>query len=436
MKKVLLALTLCLVLCVTLLGCGKKMTGADYLFDAMDNLTASMQNKNLEKVVKNADGGMKVSVGAADLSSLVSVIGGGAAGLPTLTDAEFSLKMQDAKTALGLSVTLNGRAYALDLVTDGKDITLVTEMLNKNYGISAEELKSLVGTQTVKEALGAFEAASVSTDAKAVKTYIDALKKTAREKIAFTLTENGDTVTVTFTLTPENTADMLTAIAAEANGDVAARILAQQLGIEDAEGADLRTALLNELTDAGFEADFTAEIIKKSKKLVSLDGDIKSADKTETLTVAAVENGIRYGLADADGKTEITVILKDGLYSVETTTGTKDGIREAVKMEFADGKGTLAVEAPGTMSYSVDMTYALTDKAVDLQIVSAQTNGKDFDLTSTGATVHVGTDADMPEMPAEYTSVAAFGETEWQAVVTELLTKNPELLTLLMGMMQ
>ena len=435
MKKVLLALTLCLVLCVTLLGCGKKMTGADYLFDAMDNLTASMQNKNLEKVMKNADGGMKVSVGAADLSSLVSVIGGGAAGLPTLTDAEFSVKMQDAKTALGLSVTLNGKAYALDLVTDGKDIALVTEMLNKNYGISAEELKSLVGTQTVKEALGAFEAASVSTDAEAVKTYIDALKKTAREKIAFTLTENGDTVTVTFTLTPENAADMLTAIAAEANGDVAARILAQQLGIEDAEGADLRTALLNELTDAGFEADFTAEIIKKSKKLVSLDGDIKSADGTAALTVAAVENGFCYGLADADGKTETTVILKDGLYSVETT-GTKDGITAAVKLEFADGKGTLAVEAPGTMSYSVDMTYALTDKAVDLQLVSAQANGKDFDLTSTGVTVHVGTDADMPEMPAEYTSVAAFGETEWQAVVTELLTKNPELLTLLMGMMQ
>ena len=42
----------------------------------------------------------------------------------------------------------------------------------------------------------------------------------------------------------------------------------------------------------------------------------------------------------------------------------------------------------------------------------------------------------MPEMPAEYTSVAGFGETEWQAVVTDLLTKNPELLTLLMGMMK
>lgn len=39
-------------------------------------------------------------------------------------------------------------------------------------------------------------------------------------------------------------------------------------------------------------------------------------------------------------------------------------------------------------------------------------------------------------MPAEYTSVADFGDAEWQAVVTDLLTKNPELLTLAMSMMQ
>ena len=59
-----------------------------------------------------------------------------------------------------------------------------------------------------------------------------------------------------------------------------------------------------------------------------------------------------------------------------------------------------------------------------------------FDLADAGVTLHVGSEFTMPEIPAEYTSVADFGEEEWQAIVTDLLTKNPELLTLLMGMMQ
>ena len=56
MKKILLALTLCLALCFSLLGCGEKKTGADYLFDSFDKLSASMQNKDVEKLTKNLGG--------------------------------------------------------------------------------------------------------------------------------------------------------------------------------------------------------------------------------------------------------------------------------------------------------------------------------------------------------------------------------------------
>ena len=145
MKKILLALTLCLALCFSLLGCGEKKTGADYLFDSFDKLSASMQNKDVEKLTKNLNGGMELSIGAADLGSLVSVIGDGAAGLPTLTDAEFSYLMREDKQAIGLGVTMNGKAYALQAVTDGTDIAFVTDMLSKNYGITVAELQALLG---------------------------------------------------------------------------------------------------------------------------------------------------------------------------------------------------------------------------------------------------------------------------------------------------
>lgn len=439
MKKILLALTLCLVLCLSLLGCGAKKTGADYLFDSFDNLTASMQNKGVEKLANSLHDGMEFSIGAADLSSLVSVIGEGAAGLPTLTDAKFSYLVGEDKQAFGLGVTMNDKAYALQAVTDGTDIAFVTDLLSKNYGISTAELQALLGDEVPADLFSAFDMAKVSLDAKAMEKSVDAMKRTMREKITFTLTESGDSATVGFMLTPENTADVLAAFAEETGSDAVVTYLLTALGISDAADAsadaDLRAGLQDALTDAGFTANFTAEIAKKDTTLVALNGDITTADKTLTLAAAPVENGFRYSVVQADVQIDVTLVMKDGLYSTETVSTTED-TTVTVKMEFANGKGTFAVDADGLFSYTLDLTYTLTDKALDMQVVSAHAAGKDFDLTGTGVTLHLGGEFTMPEMPAEYTSIAGFGDAEWQAVVTDLLTKNPELLTLAMSMMQ
>ena len=61
MKKILLALALCLALCVSLLGCGEKKTGADYLFDSLDNLSTSVQNKKLDKFAANTASGAEAT---------------------------------------------------------------------------------------------------------------------------------------------------------------------------------------------------------------------------------------------------------------------------------------------------------------------------------------------------------------------------------------
>lgn len=439
MKKILLALTLCLVLCLSLLGCGGKKTGADYLFDSFDNLTASMQNKGVEKLAKNLNGGMEISIGAADLGSLVSVIGDGAAGLPTLTDAKLSYLVREDKQAIGLGVTMNDKAYALQAVTDGTDIAFVTDMLSKNYGITVAELQTLLGDALPADLFSAFDMAKVSLDTKAMEKSVDAMKRTMREKVTFTLTENDGSVTVGFMLTPENTADVLAAFAEETGSDAVVPYLLTALGLSDAAetsaDADLRTELQGALTDAGFKANFTAEITKKGTTLVALNGDITTTDESVTVSVTPVENGLCYSVVQADMQVDTTVVIKDGLYSVEAKTTSND-VTGTSKMEFADGKGTFSAEVGNLFSYAFDLTYTLTDKTLDMQVISAHTGGKDFDLTDTGVTLHIGGEFTMPEMPAEYTSVAGFGETEWQAVVTDLLTKNPELLTLLMGMTQ
>ena len=441
MKKILLALTLCFVLCLSLLGCGEKKTGADYLFDSLDNLTATVQNKKLDKFAANTASGAEATIGIANANALISVIGEGVPGLPTFENLTFTSKVKGETQAFELGVTMNDKPYALSLVGDKDQFVLVTDMLSKNYGITVEEIRTMLAGTVPAEALNSFGMASDAAEAQAaMQRCLDLLETTLREKVEFVLAENGKNVVVNFTLTPENAADVCAALYAEAKEDDYVRKLLNQAG-EDADALlsmsaeDVRTEVLNTLTDGGFTANFAAEIVKKGEKLIALNGDITANGETAKFGISATEDGI-HAIFEGDGSTvETSIAAKDNLFRLDFAVAADDSTA-VLQAAFENGVGTCKFSMDDSVDVTVDMTYTLTDKAFDLKIGSVTFGSQTFDLTDAGVTLHAGSEFTMPEIPAEYTSVADFGEEEWQAIVTDLLTKNPELLTLLMGMMQ
>lgn len=441
MKKILLALTLCFVLCLSLLGCGEKKTGADYLFDSLDNLTATVQNKKLDKFATNTASGAEATIGIANANALISVIGEGVPGLPTFENLTLTSKVKGETQAFELGVTMNDKPYALSLVGDKDQFVLVTDMLSKNYGITVEEIRTMLAGTVPAEALNSFGMAGDATEAQAaMQRCLDLLETTLREKVEFVLAENGKNVVVNFTLTPENAADVCAALYAEAKEDGYVRKLLNQAG-EDADALlamsaeDVRTEVLSTLTDGGFTANFAAEIVKKGEKLIALNGDVTANGETAKFGISATEDGI-HAIFEGDGSTvEASIAVKDNLFRLDLAVAADDSTA-VLQAAFENGVGTCKFSMDDSVDVTVNMTYTLTDKAFDLKIGSVAFGSQTFDLADAGVTLHVGSEFTMPEIPAEYTSVADFGEEEWQAIVTDLLTKNPELLTLLMGMMQ
>lgn len=440
MKKILLALTLCFVLCLSLLGCGEEKTGADYLFDSLDNLTATVQNKKLDKFAANTASGAEATIGIANANALISVIGEGVPGLPTFENLTLTSKVKGETQAFELGVTMNDKPYALSLVGDKDQFVLVTDMLSKNYGITMEELRTMLAGNVASEALDSFGATQNALEAQAaLERYLDLLETTLREKVEFVLAENGKNVVVNFTLTPENAADVCAALYAEAKEDsfIIEKVLrggnTDVLFAMSAE--DVRTEVLNTLTDGGFTANFAAEIVKKGEKLIALNGDITANGETAKFGISSTEDGI-HAIFEGDGSTvEASIAVKDNLFRLDLAVAADDSTA-VLQAAFENGVGTCKFSMDDSVDVTVDMTYTLTDKAFDLKIGSVTFGSQTFDLADAGVTLHVGSEFTMPEIPAEYTSVADFGEEEWQAIVTDLLTKNPELLTLLMGMMQ
>ena len=441
MKKILFALTLCLALCLSLLGCGEKKTGADYLFDSLENLTATVQNKKLEKFADSASAGTETTLGVANANALISVIGEGISGLPTLENLTLTSKVKGETQAFALGVTMNDKPYAITLVGDKDQFVLVTDMLSKSYGITTEELVQMLAGEVPAEALDSFGMAGDALEAQAaMQRYLDLLETTLREKVEFVLAENGKNVVVNFTLTPENAADVCAALFGAAKDDDFVKDLLKQAG-EDADALlamsaeDLRAEVLNTLTEGGFTANFAAEIVKKGEELIALNGDVTLHGETAKFGISATEDGI-HAVFEADGSTiEVSIAAKDNLFRLDFAVAADDSTA-VMQASFENGVGTCKLSMDDSLHVTVNMTYTLTDKAFDLKIGSVTVGSQTVDLAEAGVTLHVGSEFTMPEVPAEYTSVADFGEEEWQAVVTDLLTKNPELLTLLMGMMQ
>ena len=444
MKKILLALALCLALCVSLLGCGEKKTGADYLFDSLDNLSTSVQNKKLDKFAANTASGREAAIGIADANALVSLIGTGVSGLPTLENITLTSKVKGETQAFELGVTMNDKPYAMSLIGNADQLVLVTDMLSKNYGITVEEIRTMLAGNVAAEALDSFGAPQNALETQAaLERYLDLLETTLRDKVEFVLAENGKNVVVNFALTPENAADVCAALYAEAKEDSFIEKLLQTSGVEtDAlfamSAEEVRTEVLNTLTDGGFTANFAAEIVRKGEQLVALNGDITANGETAKFGISSTEDGVHAVLEADDDTIEVSVAAKDNLFRMDFAAAIDDST-VVLQVAFENGIGNCKFsmdDGSTSVDAAVDMTYTLTDKTLDVKIGSITISGQTIDLSDAGVTLHVGGEFTMPEMPAEYTSVADFGDAEWQAVVTDLLTKNPELLTLAMSMMQ
>ncbi len=444
MKKILLALALCLALCVSLLGCGEKKTGADYLFDSLDNLSTSVQNKKLDKFAANTASGREAAIGIADANALVSLIGTGVSGLPTLENITLTSKVKGETQAFELGVTMNDKPYAMSLIGNADQLVLVTDMLSKNYGITVEEIRTMLAGNVAAEALDSFGATQDALETQAaLERYLDLLETTLRDKVEFVLAENGKNAVVNFALTPENAADVCAALYAEAKEDSFIEKLLQTSGVEtDAlfamSAEEVRTEVLNTLTDGGFTANFAAEIVRKGEQLVALNGDITANGETAKFGISSTEDGVHAVLEADDDTIEVSVAAKDNLFRMDFAAALDDST-VVLQAAFENGIGNCRYsmdDGSTDIDVAVDMTYTLTDKTLDVKIGSITISGHTFDLSDAGVTLHVGGEFTMPEMPAEYTSVADFGDAEWQAVVTDLLTKNPELLTLAMSMMQ
>ncbi len=401
MKKITLALLLIFALCASLIACGEKKDGADYVFEALANLEDSMQPETASP--ENAP--VKVTLSVADIASICELIGADLGGLP-IGAASFGVTASGTNAAADLAVGIGDKNLTLGMVSDGENLVLTSDQLSSNYGGTVEEILAVLGdlSGVDMDALMAEMPKSLDLEkAEALDArYEELLEKLVRENIAFTVEKADKNVVVSCALTPENIAAVGSAFVAEVQQDEEMLALIQSYGgeaaLEEIKATSVdRDALAAELTESGFGGTLTMTAVEKTSEFIAL-----------ALDMTGDETPVSMDLAYADGKYTAAVVAEE--------------VEIEVAFEVA-GDLDIAVTAEGeTVEVHFDCTKTETSYEALLEKVTV--GGMGLDLSQFGIKLTVETGVEVPVVPTEFTSIAGYTAEQFQGILLEFIMSS------------
>ena len=400
MKKIFVALVLALALCLSLVGCGKEKSGADYVIEAFENIGAAV-----DATAENTH----VSLSVADVTSLCTLFGADGDDVPALKDAFFAVYSNAGKATANLGVTLDGKALNLAVHSDGEKMILTSEQFSQNYGCTVTELYALLETL-----VGAEMNLSKYSDPAVMKAmearYNEKLEALIRENFEFTTEKDGKNMVVSFAFTPENVAaiayELVTYVQADAEMmDMIGTMYGEEITSEISALELNKDDMVSELTEAGFGGNAKLTVTKKDSKLVAADVTLTADEAPVSVQYAETESGFTANVKAEDMVMDLAADVTDGI--------------------------TLKVTADGT-TVSAVASYAETDKGFEATLTEVKVAGVGVDVTDLGIKLLAETGVEVPALPEEYTSIANYTEQDFQTILFEFIV-NAGLLSYMMS---
>lgn len=400
MKKIFIALVLALALCLSLVGCGKEKSGADYVIEAFENIGAAV-----DATAENTH----VSLSVADVTSLCTLFGADGDDVPALKDAFFAVYSNAGKATANLGVTLDGKALNLAVHSDGEKMILTSEQFSQNYGCTVTELYALLETL-----VGAEMNLSKYSDPAVMKAmearYNEKLEALIRENFEFTTEKDGKNMVVSFAFTPENVAaiayELVTYVQADAEMmDMIGTMYGEEITSEISALELNKDDMVSELTEAGFGGNAKLTVTKKDSKLVAADVTLTADEAPVSVQYAETESGFTANVKAEDMVMDLAADVTDGI--------------------------TLKVTADGT-TVSAVASYAETDKGFEATLTEVKVAGVGVDVTDLGIKLLAETGVEVPALPEEYTSIANYTEQDFQTILFEFIV-NAGLLSYMMS---
>ena len=413
---------------------------------ALGTLFSQMIGVSEDSVVS---GGSQMSVSVADPTALMTLLGENGAENPDIKNIYFDMiyDFANGKAVSSLGAKLFGEEHKVSLYEDLEGIVLSAPSLyNKSYGISYEELVSLF-TDSMADELGSgyTELIELLSDPEKLTAllsrYVEKLDTALKANVSFAVSEEGNTKNISFTLTPDNTAVILTElIEAFCADDEALEIMTALSGVTKDQflsGKPSKAQLISSakeiLNNSGFGAEIKLTLDKTDSSVLSADITASIGDALAVFTFNSGDGNLSLSIKDKQGSGELifkidnrdenTVILfefterssyiddngAEAAYTdvskIEAVIGqssacisveSKDGLlgseeKQEFKLEWAENTAVLTVtnnSQDGELdAYSVKVEIKLTrnDNSIDLNMAQSIKYGTEvYETLSTG----------------------------------------------------
>lgn len=429
MKKICLAMLLVLALCVSLLGCGEKKDGADYLFEALKESETAMQSSLASEPITEP---VRLTLSVGDVASICTMLGADLGGME-LTDAALSITAAETAAAVDASATVGGIPLSLGAVTDGKAVAFVSEHLANAYGATLEELlamaESALGVDL--EEMLAQITESMNMDPSAAETldtrYEELLEALVREHLPLAVETVEENVVVTGELTPANVAAITAALVSEMQKDEAMIDLVRKTGGETA----VEELLATEIEAAEIEADLTASNFggslkltanKKTSAFVALELRLVADGAPCTIDIQRSVDGCFGSFSGDDTALHFSFIFGEESCTLGLSFMESDEETFTLTLDVAE-EIVLEVEAEGE-TFGLTMTHTETENEVTLQLTEVAVGAFSVDVSGYGICFTAQTGVEAPVMPTAYTSIVGFTDADWQSLALEFLMSS------------
>lgn len=424
MKKIFVALVLALALCLSLVGCGKEKSGADYVVEAFENIAEELETTGTMEEIR-----IKLSVD--DIAPLYALLGATDDSMPAITDIYYDINGSEGLAAQTLSVTLDGDPISLTIFNDVEKFIFSSPQLSKSYSCTLAEYFTLLETLSGEELPYSYEDWLALCDPAFYEElstrYGEKIEAVIRENIEFTTEKDGKNVLVSFKLMPENLTEivyqivtyfqadteLLDAIGKIYGEEVITQIHALVMDKED---------MVAQLTDVGFAGDIALTITQKDSKIVAADVNLIAEEEPLTMQYAENETGFTANVKVEDSGIEILSKSGDGTYafSIKGTEAGEDIVDIALQVaEDID----LSITAENT-TVTISADYTKTKTGFEATLAEIKVAGIGLDLRDIGLKLLVDSKAEMPALPDEHTSIGSYTEQDLTAIVNEFVANS------------
>lgn len=403
----------------------------EYVSNAFDKSIADAKD-SIQESLKN----QRITLSIGDLNQILTLADVDTTEMPPLSDITLDVYASAADHNVITGSVMLGETFC-DLsafFTSNGDIVFSSNLVEDTYSITLEEIIALSGEEaTLPFEISEYFKYNNAYMADIYVRYVELIFDLILEHAELTATDNGDTVSATFVITPEDIAAIIAEIVETAKNDTALwdyiNFNLVNSGLDTVSADDIEfnaDEIINALESVDFSAEINMTVDKDTVFVKSTDIIANVEGEQFTISITSEdENNMDFVMTIGEyGEVTCNVEATDDSCIMNFAVVEEGTTIMAVDLDAKDGVAVLSITTANGGALSITGKYEISDKMFKYMLESISSGGATLDLTPSKIALATEIDVTLPDIPKNAKEILTLTESELSTLAMQLVLNS------------